>query len=143
MKKYFLIGGLVTFVVIFNLGYVFHDLVMGDWFHDKEGDIAREELVLPAIALAFLIYVAIQAYFLHIFHTFAKAQYAWSLTRTALVFGALIGFLWDGLQGGLIEYATLKMPFEVFLVDSSYHTAEGALTALILSLFYRRYVGAP
>jgi hypothetical protein len=28
MKKYYLIGGAVTFVVIFNLGYVFHEILM-------------------------------------------------------------------------------------------------------------------
>jgi hypothetical protein len=140
MKKYYLIGATVTFMVIFNLGYVFHDLLVGPWFHEQESAIAREEFIIPAIAVAFMIYTVIQAYLLHVFYSFASVRYQWSLTRIALTFGALIGFLWDGLQGGLIEYATMNMPFAVFLVDSSYHTCEGALTAWLLSLFYRRFV---
>ena len=31
MKKYFIIGGLVTFAVIFNLGYVFHEIIAGSF----------------------------------------------------------------------------------------------------------------
>jgi cell shape-determining protein MreD len=67
-------------------------------------------------------------------------EYHWSLTKTALIFGTLIGFLWDGLQGGMIEVATFKMPAVVVFVDSSYHTLEGTLAAWMLSLFYRKFV---
>ncbi len=37
----------------------------------------------------------------------------------------------------MIEVATFKMPASVFWVDSSYHTGEGALMALIISFFYK------
>jgi hypothetical protein len=140
MKKYFLIGGAVTFIVIFNLGYVFHEILAGPFFKETIGAISREEYIIPVIALAFILYTIIQAYFLHIFYTFASVQYKWSLTKTALVFGTLIGFFWDALQGGMIEVATFKMPWSVFFVDSSYHTIEGTLAAWILSLFYRKFV---
>ena len=56
-----------------------------------------------------------------------------------VVFGAIIGFFWDGLQGGTIGVATFKMPAIVFWVDSSDHTAEGIVTALILSFFCRKF----
>jgi len=49
------------------------------------------------------------------------------------------GFFWDGLQGGMIEVATFKMPIIVFWVDSGYHTAEGIITALLLALFYKKF----
>ncbi len=29
MKKYYFIGGSITFILIFNSGYVFHELLMG------------------------------------------------------------------------------------------------------------------
>jgi hypothetical protein len=32
MKKYYLIGGSITFIVIFNPGYVFHEIIMGNFF---------------------------------------------------------------------------------------------------------------
>ena len=139
MKKYYLIGIPLTFLVVFNLGYVFHDLLLGEWLHEKEALISRDEYIIPAIGLAFLIYVGIQARLLPIFHFYANARYGWSITQTAVVFGATIGFLWDALQGGIIEYATFHMPLEVVLVDSSFHTIEGIYTAVLLSIFYKRF----
>jgi hypothetical protein len=140
MRKYFFVGTIVTFIIIFNLGYVFHELLMANFFHEKIGNIQRDKYNIPVIAAAFIIYTVYQAWFLHIFYTFSKVQYGWSLTKTAILFGALIGFFWDGLQGGMIEVATFKMPAEVFWADSGYHTFEGIITALILSFFYRKFV---
>lgn len=100
----------------------------------------REKYIIPLIALAFLLYSSIQAYFLHIFYSFASVEYGWGLTQTALIFGLLTGFFWEGLQGGIIEVATFKMPGKVFWVDSSYHVFEGALTMLILAFFYAKFV---
>ena len=140
MKKYFVIGTLVTFLVIFNLGYVFHEILMGDFFRKEINDIQRENYIIPVNAVAFIIYIIIQAYLLHIFYSFSKDNYGWSVTKTAIIFGALIGFLWDGLQGGMIEVATFKMPAIVFWVDSGYHTFEGVVTALILSFFYKKFI---
>ena len=140
MKKYFLIGGLVTFAVIFNLGYVFHEIIAGSFFKEHIGAIQRENYIIPYIAVAFVLYVIFQAYFLPVYYAFCKTTYRWSLTKTAIIFGAITGFFWDGLQGGIIEVATFKMPLIVFAVDSGYHTIEGIITALLLSLFYRRMV---
>jgi hypothetical protein len=139
MKKYYLIGIPITFLFIFNLGYVFHDLLMGNWLHEKEALISREEYIIPAIALAFFLYSCIQAFLLPIFYYYAKAHYQWSIYKTSIIFGGLIGFLWDALQGGIIEYATFKMPLEVVFVDSSYHTIEGIFAALILAFFYSKF----
>jgi len=140
MKKYFLIGGLITYTVIFNLGYVFHEIIMGSFFKEQIGAIQRESYIIPLIALAFILYVIFQAYFLPIYYEYAAKKYNWSLGKTALVFGAITGFFWDGLQGGIIEVATFKMPMIVFWYDSGYHTVEGIITALLLSSFYKRFV---
>jgi hypothetical protein len=140
MKKYFLIGGSITFLVIFNLGYVFHEILMGDFFKQTIGPIQRENYIIPLIAIAFILYTVFQAYFLPIYYQYTREKYQWTLTKTSVIFGAIIGFFWDGLQGGMIEVATFKMPGIVFWVDSGYHTGEGILTALILSFFYRKYV---
>jgi hypothetical protein len=139
MKKYFIIGGLVAFVVIFNLGYLFHEILMGDFFRENIGHLQREEYILPLIAFTFVLYIVFQAYFFPIYYGYAHDHYKWPLTKTAVIFGAIIGFFWDGLQGGMIEVASLKMPAIVFWVDSGYHTAEGIITALILSFFYHRF----
>ena len=139
MKRYFLIGGLVTFVVIFNLGYVFHEILMGSFFRKHIGAIQRETYIIPLIALAFILYIAFQAYFLPVYFEYTSEKYNWGLTRTAIIFGTLTGSLWDGLQGGLIEVATFKMPMIVFWYDSAYHTFEGVITALLLAFFYKKF----
>lgn len=140
MKKYYLVGVTTTFLIIFNLGYVFHDILLGSWLHEKEALITREHYLIPAIALAFILYSIIQAYLLDVFYFYAKTKYNWSIYKTACVFGALVGFLWDALQGGIIEFATFKMPLEVVFVDSSFHVLEGIYTALILAFFYRKFI---
>jgi len=141
MKKYLLIGGSVTFLVIFNLGYVFHEILMGDFFKRTIGPIQRETYIIPLIALAFMLYILFQAYFLPIYYQYARERYHWTLTKTAVIFGGIVGFFWDGLQGGMIEVATFKMPVIVFWVDSGYHTFEGIITALMLGYFYQKYLG--
>jgi hypothetical protein len=140
MKKYFLIGGSIAFIIIFNLGYVFHEIIMGNFFKEYIGAIQRDSYIIPLIALAFILYVAFQAYFLPVYFDYASKWYKWSLNKTAIIFGAVVGFFWDGLQGGIIEVATFKMPMIVFWYDSGYHTFEGILTALILAFFYKRFV---
>ena len=140
MKKYYMAGGLCTFAVIFNLGYVFHEIIMGGFFKEHIGGIQREEYIIPLIALAFMLYIAFQAYFLPVYLEYTSKKYHWGLIKTSIVFGALIGFFWDGLQGGMIEVATFRMPAVVFWVDSTYHTFEGIGTALCLSYFYKLFV---
>jgi hypothetical protein len=139
MKKYYLIGGSITFIVIFNLGYVFHEIIMGNFFKKYIGAIQRDSYIIPLIAIAFILYIAFQAYFLPVYYEYALKRYKWSLIKTAVIFGAIVGFFWDGLQGGIIEVATFKMPMIVFWYDSGYHTLEGILTALILAFFYRKF----
>ena len=140
MRKYFIIGGLVTYAVIFNLGYVFHEIVMGDFFREHIGALQRESYIIPLIALSFAFYIAFQAYFLPIYYHYTSSTYRWGLSKTAIIFGALVGFLWDGLQGGLIEVATFRMPAVVFWYDSAYHTLEGIMTSLLLAFFFNRFL---
>ena len=56
MKKYYILGGFVTFVIIFNLGYVFHEIIMIDFFREHIGAIQRDSYIIPLIALAFVLY---------------------------------------------------------------------------------------
>lgn len=115
---------------------------MGDFFRRTIGPIQREPYIIPLIALAFILYTIFQVYFFPIYYGYAREKYKWPLFKTAIIFGAIIGFFWDGLQGGMIEVATFKMPAIVFWVDSGYHTLEGIIMALILSFFYRKYVAS-
>ena len=139
--KFFVTASAALFLVLFNLGYVFHEPLMGAWFQQQEAAIAREAFIIPLIAVAFISYSLVLAYLFPIY----RAYYATSpLTSTAVRFGILMGFVWDALQGGIIEVATFKMPFVVFLVDSGYHVlVEGTIAGLILAAVWRRTGQAP
>jgi hypothetical protein len=130
-----LYAALAAFVVIFNLGYVFHELLLHEWFQGQLRGVARTEYIVPLVAVAFVAYVLILSY---LYPMFRAAHPSWSAARAGLVFGLLMGFLWDGLQGGLIEYATMRITFASFAVDSAYHTLEGGLAGVIIASVYRR-----
>jgi len=114
----------------FNLGYVFHDLLMGEWFHARE-PFAREHFDVALIALAFAVYSVVLAHLFPIYRRHFSHRPAW---QVGLGFGWMMGVMFDALQGGIIEIATFQMPLEVFFVDSGYHVfVEGSLAGLILA----------
>lgn len=135
--KFFAAASITLFLVLFNLGYVFHEPLMGAWFQREEAAIAREQFIIPLIAVAFLAYSLTLAYLYPIFRSYyARAP----LMPMSIGFGILMGFLWDGLQGGIIEVATFKMPFIVFVVDTGYHAlVEGSIAGIVLALVARKW----
>jgi hypothetical protein len=136
-KKFLTASTAILFLVLFNVGYVFHELLMGDWFRIHEAAIARENFIIPLIAIAFLVYSFLLSYFYAIYvHYYSGA----SRILTALRFGIIMGIIWDALQGGIIEVATFNMPFIVFVVDSGYHVfVEGSIAGLVLAFVSKRW----
>ncbi|HKY36288.1 MAG TPA: hypothetical protein VJN18_10140 [Polyangiaceae bacterium] len=138
MNKRLLLGALVAFLVIFNLGYVFHELVAADYLKASFGPgVQRPSYIIPVIFLAFVLYVALVALAFPVAHLFFVERRGWSKLATGALVGAYCGFLWDALQGGIIEYATYNVAFAAMLVDSSYHLAEGVLCGVIIAACYR------
>ncbi|MCP4397415.1 MAG: hypothetical protein GY801_08985 [bacterium] len=135
-KKFLGIASLTVFIVTFNLGYVFHDLLLGKWFHQQEAEIAREHFIIPLLAVAFMVYAILISYLFPIYRKYyANSNVMWIGIR----FGLIMGVLWDALQGGIIEVATFKIPFIVFAVDTSYHVfVEGAIAGLLLAFIYKK-----
>jgi cell shape-determining protein MreD len=110
---------------------------MGDWFKSYESEIAREHFIIPLIAVAFLVYSFMLSYFYVIYVKYYKEK---SQFATALRFGIIMGIIWDALQGGIIETATFKIPFIVFVVDSGYHVlVEGSIAGLILYFVSKKW----
>ncbi len=71
MSKNFLgIASLTVFIVTFKLGYVFHDLLLGEWFHQQEAEIAREHFIIPLLAVAFMVYAILLAYLFPIYRKY-------------------------------------------------------------------------
>ena len=136
-KKLFAITTIVVFMVLFNLGYVFHDVALGDWFHHHEREVAREHFIVPLIATAFFVYALILAYLFPIYREHHRDQSVWWIGWR---FGVLMGVVFDALQGGIIEIATFKIPFIVFVVDSGYHVfVEGSVAGLLLAAVYAKW----
>ena len=132
-----LIGNIVAWLVIFNLGYVFHDLLLHDWFQKHIGEITRDQYIIPVIALSFAIYTTLMSLVYPVFYSYFSEKKGLSKIKTGLITGLFFGFLWDSLQGGLIEYATYKVTLISMLLDSLYHTIEGGIAGLIIGAFYK------
>ena len=140
-RTFFAIAAVTLFLVLFNVGYLFHEPLMGAWLHEREAAIARDQFIIPLIAAAFAAYSLVLAHLFPIYRSYyARAP----LMPTAVRFGILMGFVWDALQGGIIEVATFKMPFSVFLVDSGSHVlVEGTIAGIVLGFVARRWPPAP
>lgn len=137
------LGAFAAFAVIFNLGYVFHEVALADFFKASFGPgVQRTAYLIPVIALAFAVYVTLLALAYPVAHLFFSERRGWSRVKTGALLGLFCGFLWDALQGGIIEYATYNVGLAAMLVDSAYHTLEGVLAGAIIGLLYRAPVGA-
>ncbi|MCB9749675.1 MAG: hypothetical protein H6713_06660 [Myxococcales bacterium] len=139
-RKTMLLTALAVFLVQFNLGYVFHDLAFGPWFHDQI-PFGRERYVIPYIAAAFAVYALILAHLFPAYHAYHRER---SALGNGLRFGLLMGVVFDALQGGIIEVATFEgMTLRVFALDSGYHVlVEGALGGLVCAAVARASVAS-
>lgn len=133
MSKRLILGAIVAFIVIFNLGYVFHEIVAASFLRAGMGPgVQRSHYLIPVIALAFALYVTLLALAYPVAHLYFSVTRGWSRVATGALLGLFCGFLWDALQGGIIEYATYNVTLPAMLVDSLYHTVEGVLAGAII-----------
>jgi hypothetical protein len=136
-KKFVAISTAALFIVLFNVGFVFHEPLMGAWFHQQEAAIVRDNFIIPYIALAYLVYSFLLSYFYPMYVDYYRGS---SRILTALRFGIIMGVLFDALQGGIIEVATFNMPLVVFFVDSGYHVfVEGSIAGLVLAFVSKNW----
>lgn len=121
MSKRLALGAVLAFIVIFNLGYVFHEIVAADFLRGSFGPgVQRARYIIPVIALALAIYVTLMA---------AAYPVAWAY------FARDRG--WSRVATGALEYATYNVSLPAMLVDSAYHTVEGVLAGVIIGACYR------
>jgi len=133
-----LLGGVVTFAVIFNVGYVFHEILAAPLFKAGLGPgVQRAEYIVPVIALAFAVYVAMMTAAYPVVHAYFVTGRRWSKPAAGALLGLFFGVLWDSLQGGVIEYATYNVALGTMLADSAYHAVEGTVAGVLTAVFYR------
>ena len=73
--KHRIAAWLVAFLVIFNLGYVFHEILVHDFMTTRIGAISRDSYIIPLIALSFALYVAILVYLYPIFLAYYRHRW--------------------------------------------------------------------
>jgi hypothetical protein len=137
MNKRLVLGGVVAFLVIFNLGYVFHEIAFADFFRASFGPgVQREHYIIPVIFTAFVLYVTLMSVVYPVFYEYFSKNRGWPKVATGALLGLFCGFLWDALQGGIIEYATYNVTLTAMVIDSTYHTLEGVLAGSIIGAVY-------
>lgn len=138
MNKRLVLGGVVAWIVIFNLGYVFHEILCAGFFKASFGPgVQRAEYVIPVIAFAFVVYVTLMCLAYPVAHLWLSEKRGFSRVATGAILGLFCGVLWDSLQGGIIEYATYNVALAAMLVDSTYHALEGVVAGTIIGAIYR------
>lgn len=138
MNKRLALGGVIAFIVIFNLGYVFHEILCASFIKAGLGPgVQRTEYIIPVIFVAFALYVTLLCLAYPVAYLYFTEKRGWSRIATGALLGFFCGFLWDALQGGIIEYATYNVSLAVMLVDSTYHTLEGVLAGSIIGATYK------
>jgi len=100
-KKFVAISTAALFIVLFNVGFVFHEPLMGTWFHQQEAAIVRDNFIIPYIALAYLVYCFLLSYF---YPMYVDYNHGSPRISTALRFGVIMGVLFDALQGELLKW---------------------------------------
>lgn len=139
MTKRLVLGAIAALVVIFNLGYLFHEVIAAGLFRSGLGPgVQRAGYIIPVIFTAFAIYVGLMALVYPVFHAYFVERRGRSAIAAGAILGLFCGFLWDALQGGIIEYATYNVSLTLMLADSAYHVAEGVLAGAIIGGFQRR-----
>jgi len=120
---------LAGFVVMFLLGFLWHQFIMSGFYDDQLGDIARPEPKVGFIVLGYLVLALLMAY---IYPIGSKGG---SPTLEGLKFGALMGLLWI-LPHGLVYVGVANFTFTYAIVDGLWHVVEEGLGGVVIGLVY-------
>ncbi len=105
--KKLLIAWVVVFVLVFNLGYLIHGVLLSDQYEGLDGMMTRSEeeamSYLPFIVLSDLIFAFAFVYI------YARGKEEKSWLGQGLRFGLLVWLIW-AVPIFLIDYATMPVP---------------------------------
>ncbi len=102
--KKLLIGAVVAFVVMFLLGYLWHVVLMADFYQNNHGEIGavdRETPMLFYIGLGYLSLCLVMAYI------YPKGAEGDNHIMDGIKFGAIMGFLWIVPLSSVLYGATI------------------------------------
>jgi len=101
--KKVILSTLAAFIAMFALSYLWHVVVMGNFYQEQFANTARATPEFPFIILAYLVLAILMAY---IYPTGYKGGTAVS---EGMKFGILIGLL-TALPSNLVTYAVSNVP---------------------------------
>jgi len=125
----FMLGTLATAGVGFLLSFLWHVLLMNDFYAATSPAPMREVPAFWAVILAYLVVGAIMAYM------YPKGHEGGSPVAEGLKFGIIIGVLW-WFPTNLVLYGAMEGPFTLVLVDSAWHLVEQGVSGAVLGLVY-------
>ena len=126
-----LLGLVGAFVVMFGLGGLWHQVLMGDYYAAIMPSVARAEPNLVVVGCGYLITAAVMAV------VFPIGYKGGSGVAEGLRFGAVIGLLW-WLPANVILSGVYETTLASGLVDGVWHIAEGAVGGVVIGLLHVR-----
>jgi len=136
--KKLLIGAVVAFVVMFLLGYLWHVVLMADFYQNNHGEIGavdRETPMLFYIGLGYLSLCLVMAYI------YPKGAEGDNHIMDGIKFGAIMGFLWIVPYSSVLYGATIVTSKTAVFGDGLYHIAEGAVGGALIAMIYGKRHG--
>ena len=131
MKTNRLLGLAGAFVVMFGLGGLWHQVLMGDHYAAILPSVSRAEPNMVVVACGYLITAAVMAFI------FPIGYKGGSGVAEGLRFGAVIGLLW-WLPANVVLSGVYEITVASALVDGVWHIAEGAAGGVVIGVLYVR-----
>ena len=131
MKTNRLLGLAGAFVVMFRLGGLWHQVLMGDHYAAILPSVSRAEPSMVVVACGYLITAAVMAFI------FPIGYKGGSGIAEGLRFGAVIGLLW-WLPANVVLSGVYEITVASALVDGVWHIAEGAAGGVVIGVLYVR-----
>ncbi len=134
-----LIAALAAFVVMFLLGYLWHVVLMADFYQSNSGEVAvdRQTPMLFYIGLGYLSLSLVMAYI------YPKGAEGDSHIMDGIKFGAIMGFLWIVPLSSVLYGATIITSKTLVFGDGLYHIVEGAIGGALIAMVYGKRNGTP
>ena len=111
------------------LGFLWHTVIMGDFYDTHLAAVARDEPMMPFVILGYLVLALLMAYM------FPLGYKGGSAVTEGLRFGILIGLLWI-LPLQLVLHALLNTGLTGALVDAGWHVVEQGVGGIIIAMVY-------
>jgi hypothetical protein len=128
--KKLLIAGVVAFVAMFILGYLWHAVLMSSFYEQNYRFTARPEPIVLRIAVAYFVLAFLMSY------VYPLGYKGGSPMMEGLRFGIIMGILWVFPLSLILNAITENLFMTGVLVDTGWHIVEEGIAGIIIGLLY-------